>query len=397
MKSEETNDTIYLALSLVSVSTLFAAAVWADFIHFYFDIDWPQQTLLAFSASIAALIALVSKRPIQGAAFVAIIISAFLGLVLISLARGVPLASCSLAYAPIVGLLFAFVDLRAIRIVVIFTLIVCAFVALYEVATQRFVFYYVIDGVVLDEKHFLGASDAFRAKGLFAGPTAASAFAIVAIMLSGRSVVVPVVAIALCALTSSRSTILFGAVFLVCALLTGNKAERRAASLGFFLVAVLAIAAVQIGILGSNTVLRILNIFSSQDSGNVSRFYYWALSVDLYFFKYTTIEQLFGDPRATYRIFQSSAENEYLQLFLDTGLVGFLMYAFAFARAGWFARVDRMEFGKLVGLIVVIFAVAMISQAGNCILIWVFIWQHFMGLANPDAGRGTARPAGWSI
>lgn len=371
-------------LSFSAFMVLFASAIWGDFITYCFNVEFSQELFLGFAALIAVLCLLTcrtTERPPLGSkatgAAVAIV-CAFFCIVVVALARGYPLKDCTLAYAPCVAVLFALLDRRSLRVIVLITLITSISVQIVEVISGRFTYVWLREGFAIDERLVGGATGVFRSKGLFAGPTSATAYAILCALLLPRLRIVVVLVLGVAVMSGSKAGILFAGVYLAMWAVLGRRRERPWAILT--MLAGLA----SIGLLyltqaiDVRTMERIIETKDIEAAGNAARFYFWDAAWSAFVNEFSVIQQLLGWPRGSREVFGNSTESQYLQILLDLGIVGLSVYLVSLVLVARRIRIDCAALPAFVGFSVVGAVTPLFDQAGLCILSWIFIYHMLM-------------------
>ncbi len=368
-------------LGVAAALALFVAAVWADFLNaMVFKV--PREACLA--AGVGLSLAACAARTWRADewehyALPTLLLTApvLVAHVFILIGLGASLASTAHIYAPLVAVALCVSSLTSIRRLLFATMAVTLAMQFYEIAAGHFVYDFLVEeeGIRLDAKAFGAGFGLFRAKGIFAGPTLTASAAIICVLIHGRSAVITTVCMLVCILSGSRSTLLFLIGLVATQFVIGKLRDRMTMAAAIVVMAITISLAVFFDVLSSVTTDRLFSMFDDKDTSNQARFYYWAAALDLYLNDYSLAATLFGDPRATYRYLGNSAENEFLQVLLDAGILGFTYYAIFFMIATFRSRFDRYELGKILSFLVVSFVVTTASQAGLCIMTWTYVWH----------------------
>lgn len=371
-------------LSFGAPTLLFVAAVWADSIRFFIGIDFSQELTLMLAVAMAAafffLYSAESNHSLaENEASIAVALFIACSVVLLfALLRGYSLKACTLAYAPVVAFFFALVSQKPLRIIVFWTLMISLSLQFVEVATGHFTYTWLRDGFSIDERLMGGATGVFRSKGLFAGPTSATAYAILCALLLPRSWVVAVAVAAVSVMSGSKSGLLFLIVAGMVLAISGTRRER-------FTVAGLMLAVLIIFTIFARTetndplaTQRSLDVFSIGAGGNESRFYFWDLAWSAFLEDFSDAQRFLGWPRGSRDLFFNSTESQYLQILLDLGVVGLSIYAVALVLVARRVRFDRITFAAFIGFTTVAAVTPLFDQSGLCILFWIFVFRSLM-------------------
>jgi hypothetical protein len=369
--------------SLAAASIFFAAAIWGDFIRFGLGIPFNQPFALGLFciAALTVYLAEGSRGMLaarQGGSFGLIAITGvFLFLFLFSLLRGFEPIHAMLAYTPIVGAFLLLLEKRAVMLLILLTLVVTFVICLLEVANRAYFFVAVsrYEGLILDEQLMAGAVGAFRSKGLFAGPTSAVAFAIIAFVYAPKSPLVALLCVAISVLSGSKSGLAFAS-------LMGTLAFMQAPPRNKLAIGVAAIAAAgttwilsQVNLVDTVALSRALEFGSVGAQGNEARFGFWTEAIHLFWNEWTLVEQFFGAPRSLSLDFQLYSESSILDYLLDTGIFGFC----AFLAAVWLFLIrpsirDPFSLASRIALLALCLVVPLVTQAGLASLFWLLVW-----------------------
>jgi hypothetical protein len=204
--------------------------------------------------------------------------------------------------------------------------------ATYEFFTKTYIFVVQREtqsGIIsLDPKLFGGFAGIFRAKGLFEGPLALAQYAIGLAFLFKSNLRMVLVACALAFFANGRLGMI------VCFLVLGiyflekygvlNLIKSKK-GLKIFVGAVLGLILAGSFFIDEKALERLQSVANIQDSGNSARLIYWKKGLDM-FREYDLWNQLLGNSGFYRYQVGNSAENGWLMLLLDNGVVGFMYY-----------------------------------------------------------------------
>ncbi|WP_225035911.1 O-antigen ligase family protein [Winogradskyella sp. SM1960] len=273
--------------------------------------------------------------------------------------------------------------LKAIKYVAYILLIL----AIYEFITKSYLFVVFRPtewGILpLDPKFYGGHSQIFRAKGLFEGPLALSQFAIGLAFLFRSNLKILVVAVLLTILANGRlGMVITGVMFILyfvskydlVSIIKSKKFIRL-----FFLSLVLIISAA-VYLIDEKSIERISNSFSFEDNSNTARLYYWEEAINI-FGDYNIFNILLGNSGYFREVTGNSAENGWLMLLLDNGILGLLFYIFPLLIVSLLSLKHKTGHWLYVGVLFL----AMMVQTFNLgvsasLLYWIIIYSLFIDI-----------------
>lgn len=257
--------------------------------------------------------------------------------------------------------------------------------AMYEFITKSYLFVVYRQtewGVLpLDPKFYGGYSQIFRAKGLFEGPLALSQFAIGLAFLFRSNIKILVVAVLLTILANGRlGMVITGIIFILyfvtkydlISILKSKKFIR------LFIVSLVLIISATVYLIDEKSIERISNSFSFEDNSNTARLYYWEKAINI-FGDYNIFNILFGNSGYFREVTGNSAENGWLMLLLDNGILGFLFYFFPLLIVSLLSLKHSTEHWHYVGVLFL----AMMVQTFNLgvsasLLYWLIMYSLFI-------------------
>ena len=180
----------------------------------------------------------------------------------------------------------------------------------------------------LDPVLFGGFSGIFRAKGLFEGPLALGQFSVGIALLFRKNIKIILLCIFGAILAASRLGMVIGSGILIVHLLEYYNILKfflkKQFVFGIIVVITLTLFILPF-LLNASSIERLLDSFSFGDSSNSARLYYWTKAIEI-FSSYDWIHIIFGNSGYYRHIIGNSAENGWLMLLLNNGLLGFFFY-----------------------------------------------------------------------
>lgn len=236
----------------------------------------------------------------------------------------------------LVGLLIAINNSEFLEKALIYVLIISVLIAIYEFATKKYLYITTsnINGVeyILDESLFSGGVDIFRSKGLFEGPLTFAQFQVFMALLFFRSRLILWIIMFGALLTASRMAmyVIFSLIILnyFFNIFSDSLLKLRKKYLKGFTLMALSIpllAPTVIFYFGIDFVNRFYEGLTFSGDSNSLRLYFWVLGVE-HLLTYDSLEWVLGQ-NGSFRIaYDNNAENGWLTLLLDNGILGFLIY-----------------------------------------------------------------------
>lgn len=285
----------------------------------------------------------------------------------------------------------------------------------WEYWSQQYIYTYVTrDGQELTESLMSGATNLFRAKGIFPSPKTAGDFGIGIALLSPNSFTALALAFVAATLANDRLTIFSVAAMVVLNLHAqmrpkpkGRKRVPRSPIRQRYLLVALAFVVLLSGFTywfysqDPYALDRLLQSWDADNSQNISRTGFWLDGISFYS-QYDFMHKLLGNLGSwTQQTSFGSAESDWLTLLMDTGILGCSIYALSFlylARLAW----ERDK------VLLVYLAIPWLLSATNPyilapiggVLYWAFLLRssdHLRGLqVNPIASKiraASSRPA----
>ena len=203
---------------------------------------------------------------------------------------------------------------------------------IYEFLTKTYIFVVQRDTefgtIVLDPKLFGGYSGIFRGKGLFEGPLALAQYAIGLAFLFRQDIKVLLIACALAVFANGRLGMIIcfailGIYFMEkYGLFSFLRSKKGLKTLGIISISLLIIG---IFFIDEIALERLRDVINIADTSNSARLFYWQEGVEI-FFDYPFINKIVGNSGYYRHVVGNSAENGWLMLLLNNGIVGFLYY-----------------------------------------------------------------------
>ena len=255
-------------------------------------------------------------------------------------------------------------------------------IAIYEVFAHHYLFLVTkdIDGLIvtMDENVLSGIYTFLRAKTFFPGPLAYGQFLIISALILFPKHKTVLVCLIGALLSGSRLAIIAIFIIYIASLLVNKK--YGAIGLGFMLCIVIAVIMSILNVVsgqnvGGEYIGRLFNAFNFDNEGNYARLGYWSMGLQLYS-NYDLVHQLLGNGGYMQHINGNSAENGYINLLVESGIVGLLFYL-----CGLFVLLNDLKFKAMLGFIVI--NIAMMVQVfymGRVIniLLWFFIFYSVL-------------------
>lgn len=365
------------------VAGVLASIVLYDLFVYFFGIPVPRETvfLMALAIVVGRVGVMVVEPRSDDEHFISWLAITLLGyqainLLVAILTTGEVTRTLYFA-APIVAAYLAIECPRAFKVVLIF--ILCAMLAseLIETVTAQYQFFSEdrrLSGVFWDD--FMGENEVFRAKGLFAGPLTAAYVSLGIALVFRRSMTVLVLCLLCAAAANGRGAMLWITVLAIVALVrdfgSGRSIVRRFWSGIILLGAIYVLGAI---VLDENAIERVTNMFSPSENSNSARMYYWEDGWQTFWSTDSLFGFLFGQPNLFRREFDNSAENDHLQILLDYGILGFLLF---FGALMWtLSRLKASLADRLfvLGLLCLMMFVAPPLSTMTCsVLFWFFLF-----------------------
>ncbi|MFA0468969.1 hypothetical protein [Vibrio breoganii] len=241
--------------------------------------------------------------------------------------------------------LISFDNLKAIfRIFVV----IQATLMLYEVITQSYLYVIQVGDIILDEKMMGGSIGIFRAKGLFESPTVASIFLITSALFIGSDKKWFFCLLVLSLMTGGRTPVIIigmiGAYLHLKNMIYGANIFEK-----ILMVVFLSICVVWLSQLDLLVFDRLSETTDLSASSNTARLKFWVSAIDFYS-HYELSHLLFGN-MGSYRLeFDNSTESGWLQILVDLGLSGLLLFLLPLLRVLW----SNLNFDTLFFVFIII-------------------------------------------
>lgn len=268
-----------------------------------------------------------------------------------------------------------------IRYLMIFNVGIQAF----ESITGNFLYVYVDDEYEYDEKMLSTNDGALRAKGLWGSPLNAIGITMSLALMNPANKLMWLVVCMASVLGQGRLGL--GVGFLSLFLLvffdkTSKEAKKKSLNILFLILAILLSLAAVINFGTEESIQRMLEAGSSENSQNVSRLLLWGQSI-IEISKFGVLEHLFG--RYGYiKALQGATESDWLRIWLDNGLI-FLFVVFFLALRLIFKEIKSKSIMGVYSAIALILLMAVYPHAQslpNGILVWIFLLQSMADKIN---------------
>ncbi|UPS92549.1 hypothetical protein [Bizionia sp. M204] len=219
--------------------------------------------------------------------------------------------------------------LRVMKVFIILTLIL----AFYEFINQEYLFVVLRDTFFgyrpLDEKFYGGYSGIFRSKVYFEGPLALSQFAIGTALIFRKNVKMLYIILLISIIANGRLGIVFCGIILA----TYYFKKYNLASILLRPKSILLLISGFFGVflalyflLDKTSIDRLKEAFDVSNEGNSERINFWIRGFDM-LLNYDFLNLIFGNNGAFVNEYKNNAENGWLTLLLNNGILGFMYYA----------------------------------------------------------------------
>ena len=265
-------------------------------------------------------------------------------------------------------------------------------IQLYESISGTLLFVYVVeDGDQYDEIGLSSSDGSLRTKGVFASPLNAVSVAMSNAFLSPKSPSKWLLLVACSLLAQGRLGIAVGAVGVVVSLLFSG----RGANVRYLLLYVAGFIFTVIGwaaFFGTEqSIQRILEAGSIENSQNISRLYLWGRSLEE-LANYDLMSFLFGK-FGYIKMLEGATESDWLRIILDNGIFCFAAFLIPLL-VGTVSAVRRKNWILLFSIASCAMVMAVFPQAQslpNGILTWVFLISLLKG-SSEIITRSTSQP-----
>ncbi|PCE66552.1 hypothetical protein B7P33_04450 [Sediminicola luteus] len=269
------------------------------------------------------------------------------------------------------------------KLFVILIWLTCA-LALYEFISKSYIFIVYRETVfgfqALDEKLFGGVAGIFRSKVFFEGPLALSQFCMGASLFYRKhiKILIPIFLTAIFA--NGRLGILVCGIIIFAYLYQRYNIAtliKRPWVMILVTFAVLGFMISGILLLDAASIERFKEVFDTHNAGNNARIEYWINGISTYF-NYDLNHLVFGNNGYFLQVYKNNAENGWITLLLNNGIVGFIYYLFPilllFARN--FLRLNS-DFIFVVILLFCMFVQTFHLGASANLFYWLIIYSLY--------------------
>jgi hypothetical protein len=224
-----------------------------------------------------------------------------------------------------VALLLLIIRPRNFLLVMTLLMTVNTVLQLYESSTGDFLFAYEDDDFVYDEKMLSTADGALRAKGLWGSPLNAIGIVMSLAFLKPRSVYLWCLLCLSSTLGQGRLGLAVGVLGLLISIVSDDRQKsRKYLNIVLGVGALLGIAIFIILFGTDDSIQRLMEAGSTDNSQNISRLYYWGQSI-IEIMNFDIFSHLYG--RFGYiKALQGGTESDWLRIWLDNGL--FCVFAY---------------------------------------------------------------------
>lgn len=295
---------------------------------------------------------------------------------LIAAIRGFPLGATNYFVGPIMAAIIFSAFPQGYRIYIVVSLGINLVVAAYEHLTGHYFFISMNNGggILLNETLFSGLTGIFRAKGLFHGPLSLGAFAITTALIFRKNPVMLSASLVLATLAASRSAMVIIAIMILTLFWPMIIKLKIRQIILPVLVLLISITYVFTFVADANFIARLEQLVNWSGGANAARLYYWMAGINLYFNNFDFFNIFFGYPGASVLAFANSSENDFIQILLDTGLIGFSVTIF-YILYSWLSSlsVGRVDFIAVLCVLVSMFFFPLTYQLFSNITVWFFL------------------------
>jgi len=276
------------------------------------------------------------------------------------------------------------IDISFLKKILKYIFYLSLILALYEYIFKDYVFVVYRQTIwglkALDPHLYGGYSGLFRAKAIFEGPLALAQLSIGMALLFKNDIKIIIISILLSFLANGRLAILL--TTMVLGLYVAEKYGLVKIILNkkvlFSFLILFIIGFYFIINLDEKSMTRLLDIFNtSKNSTNSARLDYWKKGYDL-LFTYDFKHLFFGNSGYYKSLYLNNAENGWLTLLLNNGLLGFFYYLFPLAAISFYSAKNKTYHLAYVGVLFI----AMIVQtfhlgASASLFYWVILYTYY--------------------
>lgn len=286
--------------------------------------------------------------------------------------------------SPILALIVITTEFSFFKKLLIYITYLILFLAIYEYLIKDYIFTVSRETdwgfIPLDEKFYGGLSQIFRAKALFEGPLALAQFAIGISLIFKDKIKIIIIAIILSLLANGRLGLIVSSGVLILHIIEYYNLvdflKKKKVIISLAIIIVSSISAF-FYFLSQKAILRILESLNLGSTSNDARLGYWAKAVD-YYIDYDFFNKIFGKSGYFREAVGNSAENGWLMLLLDNGLIGFMYYflpLFVISTLSFEYR--RIYYGHMFLLFVSMFIQTFHMGALAAIFYWIIIYSFY--------------------
>lgn len=265
------------------------------------------------------------------------------------------------------------------------TIYIVLIIAIYEYIIKDYIYVeeVMINGkkVVMDAHLFGGKNNVFRAKAIFPGPLTLAQFATGVGFIFYKNTRILLLMFLLCFLANARLGILviMGIILI--------KFSPRILSLRFhkyffillFLTLIGGIIAFYLYV-DAQTIDRLLTTFDTENKGNSKRMDYWINGITEWW-NYGIQHKIFGNNGFFRSLYDNNAENGWITLLLENGILGFLYYSLPLFIISIYSIIKKTTHIFLVVLILFSMFVQTYYMGGvTNLLFWIIIFIYYREL-----------------
>lgn len=280
--------------------------------------------------------------------------------------------------APIIAVMTLRMNAKLFFTVLCLHFVVSILIQIYELSVGSYFYVYqAANGLNLDAKLFSGQAGIMRTKGLFQGPLSSTGFAMWMMFFFPSTLLIIGASVFSCIFSYGRLGIAATSFFFTLRFSTTTTIGYK--------YKVLVALVTMIGILAMPLILPeqnrnwdfFLEAFSLNSNGNMARMYYWTECLKL-FASYDLTALLFGN-FGEMKSQQLFAENDFIKIILDSGLLTLAIYLYAFSIA-FILCIKRRQWIMVLSLLMIIVLMNIfpfIQSLTHTTLFWCYILLIF--------------------
>ena len=256
---------------------------------------------------------------------------------------------------------------------------------IYEYFVKEYLFIdeVIVNGkvILMDEKLFGGKDQVFRAKSVFSGPLTLAQFATGIAFVFKKNIKLLLAALMICLLSNARLGLLIVVGIIIVKyipFILSLKINRKI--IVWFLLIVFFIVLITPFIIDQQSIGRFLEIFNTSNKGNFKRMEYWMDGITVYL-DYNLVHKIFGNNGYFRSIYNNNAENGWITLLLENGVLGFLYYLFPLLLISVLSIIKKTTHVLLILLIFLsMFVQTYYMGSSTNLIYWFVIFYYYTEL-----------------